>query len=194
MARPREFERTQAVERATEVFWEHGYEGASLSRLLVSMGISKSSFYDTFGSKHRLYLETIAHYTDTYATGRATRLIGSHANPIAGIRAFFDAVIDELVMGVPTGGCFLTSCCSHGATQIDEAGQLIGSGLSKVEDIIEAALRDAMGHGQLATPKDPKDLARFLNASLQGIIIVGKARRDAAALRSISTNALSSLE
>jgi AcrR family transcriptional regulator len=61
--RPRGFDRDAALDRAMHLFWEHGYEGASLLTLRQAMGdISSASFYAAFGSKEALYRETLARY------------------------------------------------------------------------------------------------------------------------------------
>ena len=64
MARPREFDELEALDQATKVFWTHGYNGTSLVDLTNAMGISKSSFYDTFGGKRDLYLKTLDYFTE----------------------------------------------------------------------------------------------------------------------------------
>ncbi|WP_280301617.1 TetR/AcrR family transcriptional regulator [Nocardia abscessus] len=53
--RPRAFDRTEALHRAMEVFWEHGYEGASMSDLTTAMGINSPSLYAAFGGKEQLF-------------------------------------------------------------------------------------------------------------------------------------------
>ena len=65
MGRPREFNAEQALEQAMEVFWARGYEATSLQDLIGAMEISKSSFYEAFGSKRELFLSAIGHYIDT---------------------------------------------------------------------------------------------------------------------------------
>ncbi|MBB5911159.1 AcrR family transcriptional regulator [Nocardia transvalensis] len=71
--RPRAFDRARALERAMEVFWEHGYEGASMGDLTAAMGINSPSLYAAFGCKEQLFREAVDLYgtTEGSYTGRA---------------------------------------------------------------------------------------------------------------------------
>jgi TetR/AcrR family transcriptional repressor of nem operon len=62
MARPKEFEREEVLERALKVFADQGFEGTSTDALMHAMGISRQSLYDSFGDKRSLYLETLRYY------------------------------------------------------------------------------------------------------------------------------------
>ncbi len=62
MARPREFSTDDALGQAMDVFWSKGFQATTLGDLTRAMGISKSSFYGTFGSKHELYLSSLERY------------------------------------------------------------------------------------------------------------------------------------
>lgn len=63
--RPRSFDRTRALHRAMEVFWQQGYEGASMSDLTAAMGVNSPSLYAAFGCKEQLFREAVAYYNET---------------------------------------------------------------------------------------------------------------------------------
>ncbi|MBR7517946.1 TetR/AcrR family transcriptional regulator, partial [Mycobacterium tuberculosis] len=62
--RPRKFDRTEALEKAMEVFWARGYVGASLAELTAAMGINPPSLYAAFGSKDALFREAVELFLD----------------------------------------------------------------------------------------------------------------------------------
>ena len=62
MARPRAFNTDQAIDKAMQVFWTHGYEGASLPDLLDGMGLTRGSLYKAFTDKKTLFLKVLDHY------------------------------------------------------------------------------------------------------------------------------------
>jgi len=63
--RPRSFDRTQALSRAMELFWDRGYDATSLADLTAAMGIASPSLYAAFGSKEALFREAIELYEAT---------------------------------------------------------------------------------------------------------------------------------
>src|SRR5262245_63600804 len=67
LGRPRAFDRDQALERALDVFWRKGYEGASLSDLTEAMGINPPSLYAAFGNKEELFGEALNRYMERHA-------------------------------------------------------------------------------------------------------------------------------
>src|SRR5260370_35780377 len=92
MARPREFDREAAVERAMSVFWRKGYAATSTDDLLRAMHIGRQSMYDTFGDKYRLYLEALERY-QRESVAENIRRLRSAASPLAGIEAFVRGII-----------------------------------------------------------------------------------------------------
>jgi len=60
MARPKEFDREEVLQKALYTFWEKGYDATTLPDLLESMGVNRSSFYNTFGDKQTLFREVMS--------------------------------------------------------------------------------------------------------------------------------------
>src|SRR5947208_1855466 len=62
--RPRGFDADTTLDRAIEVFWRRGYEGASLGELTEAMGINKPSLYAAYGNKEELFRRAVARYAE----------------------------------------------------------------------------------------------------------------------------------
>src|SRR5882762_10738972 len=77
--RPRCFCEEEALERAMRVFWEKGYEGASLGDLTEAMGINRPSLYATFGDKQALFFRAM----ERYASGPGSYLSAALEQPTA---------------------------------------------------------------------------------------------------------------
>lgn len=75
--RPRAFDRDTALQRAMDVFWVRGYEGASLAALTEAMEIRPPSLYAAFGSKEGLFREALAHYLGQHGRYRRDVLDGA---------------------------------------------------------------------------------------------------------------------
>ena len=65
MARPRVFDTDVALSGAMDVFWEHGYEGASRPYLLIGMHLTCGSLYKAFNDKKSLFLTVLNRYEDS---------------------------------------------------------------------------------------------------------------------------------
>ncbi len=86
MARPREFDRDEVLERAMSVFWSKGFAATTTSDLVEAMQIGRQSMYDSFGDKRALYLEALAQYQQESVATHIGRL-RSGKTALAGIEA-----------------------------------------------------------------------------------------------------------
>jgi AcrR family transcriptional regulator len=62
MGRPRSFDEEKALDQAMHVFWEKGFEGASLNDLTKAMGIKPASLYGAFRNKQELFRKALERY------------------------------------------------------------------------------------------------------------------------------------
>jgi AcrR family transcriptional regulator len=83
IGRPRGFDADEALERAMMVFWEQGYEGASLTDLTRAMGITRKSMYAAFGNKEELFRKALERYTEGPAAYAARALDKPTAREVA---------------------------------------------------------------------------------------------------------------
>jgi AcrR family transcriptional regulator len=105
--RPRAFDRDEALRAAMTVFWEKGYEGASLDELLSAMGaINPPSFYAAFGSKERLFFEAVDLYVETVGY-RPRQALESALTAREGVEAMLREAIDIYCEPNTPRGCLM---------------------------------------------------------------------------------------
>ncbi len=62
MARPKQFDHAVALDVAMQEFWHKGYSGVSVKSLCEKLAITRSSFYNHFGSLEKVFEESIERY------------------------------------------------------------------------------------------------------------------------------------
>lgn len=177
-----------------EVFWAHGYEATSVQDLLDAMGINRSSMYDTFGDKHALFLAAIDHYGRTVTRGLVETL-DAPGPPLGNVRTVLRDMAKQSVRGGGgCKGCLATHTAVELAPHDAEAGRIVRALLATIEKAFHRALVRAVKARELSPDADARALARFLTATVQGLVVMGKASPGRAAMDDIVDVALTVLE
>lgn len=167
--RPRTFDVEEALDRALQVFWRNGYEGASLDELTGAMGISRPSLYAAFGDKQALFRKAL----DRYADGPSSFAREALKEPTA------RGVVERLLLGAvkmqadpnTPPGCLMV----HGALACGEGTDSIRQELNSRRAADEAALRRrlvrAKAEGDLSPDANPADLARYVVTIVRGMAV-----------------------
>jgi AcrR family transcriptional regulator len=167
--RTRQFDVDQALDRALEVFWARGYEGATLPELTKAMGINRPSLYSAFGNKEQLFHKAL----DRYQTGPMSFLAEALRKPTA--RAVVEAIFSGFVRMQrdrdKTRGCLIVS----GALTAGEEAETVRRELAQLRQAIVKTLRvrfkRAVQDGDLPAGTDCATLARY-TATVLGCLAV----------------------
>ena len=137
LGRPRGFDAEAALRVAVDLFWQQGYEVTSLDALSQAMGLSRSSFYACFGSKHALLMAAVQRYADDrYAS--LTERAAACTDPREAVREML-AVIADVDGG--TRGCLFVNAVAELAPGDAELLVFAQSHTARVGALMMATLR-----------------------------------------------------
>lgn len=192
VGRPLTFSPNKAVQAAMETFWSRGYEATSLQDLLRSTGLSKSSLYQTFGSKQQLFARCFVHYCQ-WRSARMRARLEQAATGWAFIEETFVGVADGAERGLETRGCLLMNTASEFGQRDPAVAALVADGLSCFASVFRDAVVRAQAEGAIPPQRDPQVLADYLVANMSGLRTMAKAGMDSARLRDVARNILRGL-
>lgn len=157
MGRPREFDIDEAIDRAVDVFWQYGYEGASVSQLTEAMGISRPSLYAAFGDKKQLFERAIQRYD---AGAPAEKLVALELPTVREVvSTFLHLSADAVTNPEHPHGCLIiqgaTRCAPENADMVTYVAARRSDGLLALRERFERGVRE----GDPTATLDPEQLA-----------------------------------
>lgn len=185
--RPREFDTDEALAAALLVFWQKGYEGASLTDLTEAMGVTRPSLYAAFGNKESLFRQAL----DLYEKDKLAYI----GEAIEALTA--RAVAENLLYGavdVATGnecrGCMgvisSVACQSVEPSIRDDVNSRTESSKQAIIDRMQRAIEA----GDFSSPTDPSAITRYLLAIMQGMSVQAQSGATRDELMQIAESAL----
>lgn len=192
MARRKEFDQEQVLDRAMQTFWLKGYEATSIQDLVEQMEINRGSLYDTFGDKRSLFLSAIEFY-DQRVVSSFLETLSQPGSPKAALIDFLQGVVVRAAD--PRGrGCLITNSAVELSPHDPQIKACVAANLNRIESALYKTLRRAQLQHEISQEKDPRAIARFLLNTLQGLRVISKVDPDPDRLRDIVTLALSVLD
>jgi AcrR family transcriptional regulator len=167
--RPIGFDKEAALEAAMLLFWERGFEGASMADLTQAMGVSASSIYAAFGDKHKLFSLAVKRYLETRAQYATQALALPTLDKV--VRALFDNTVAFLTgLGHPPT-CMSLAGAMGCSLEAAPARDLMTEVRKKNEVAIKERLLAARKAGELSKEINIDDYTRFLSMLLAGLSI-----------------------
>ncbi len=174
------------------VFWAKGYSGAGLADLQRAMGIGRKSLYDTFGNKRRLFEACLQRYTDTVVLA-ITEVLARPGPPLDNIRESLEYIHRANGKRV-SNGCLLGVSMAQFRTDQPEISEILRNHLHVLEAAFEAQFRRARELDQISDDSSPRDLARAMVATVQGLTLIRRVNDAPAMSRGILRGAFAMLD
>ena len=191
MARTKEFDEAEVLDRAVELFHARGFAHTSFSDLVESLGISRQSLYDTYGDKHTLFQTALRRYMDRAVSGVQRKLESPGA-----IREVLVDLFDALIIGAcdeDASGCFMVNSMVELTPHDADTRTLAHAYARKIESLLASRLSAAQRKGELSRSKDPVVLARFFFQTILGIGVASRALGEPEHLKQSTRVALEAL-
>ncbi len=153
MGRPIEFNRENAIQCAMKVFWVQGYEKTSLTDLIQEMGLSKSSFYQSFGSKRGLFKLCLDKYKGDFIK-KASRILDKSPSGKVFINTFFKELIDKPSNHIANRGCFIVNTAIEFKKKDKNIAIFVNQSMKELQGVFQKAIDESKQKGEL--PQFPK--------------------------------------
>ena len=193
MARTKDFDEQEVLNKAVNIFWLKGYTGTSMQDLVDGLGISRSSLYDTYGDKHTLFLKALESYQCSNS-GRFTQIVDDNLSARDTIKKMLEFIVCELLSDKSQKGCFMVNAEVEVALHDKEVSEMIQKNDQQVEETFFQVIKQGQDSGEIATSRDARALARFLFNTVKGMQVMVKSTTERTVFEDIISLAVSVLD
>src|SRR5215471_16171467 len=133
MARPRQFDPDDVVDRSMREFWANGYRKTSVGDLVAATGVQPGSLYGAFeGGKRQLFIEALKLYSRLVVPQKLGALESPSAS-VAEVRAYFDGLVSDLMTPEGRTGCLMVNTTVELAAEDSEVSALTRDHMTRLE-------------------------------------------------------------
>jgi AcrR family transcriptional regulator len=190
--RPKSFCPDQALENAMQLFWQRGYEAASLQDLQAATGLSKSSLYQTYPSKQAWFIAAFSRYVAQRRVLLLEQLQAS-ASPLAFIHERLLSVLEDDGPGGVPRGCMLVNVANEFSLSEPALVPVLRQATAGFCQVFEEALARAVACGELRNGQDLAARAGYLQCVMSGLRTQVKSAVPAESIRATVAVVMSSL-
>jgi TetR/AcrR family transcriptional repressor of nem operon len=192
MSRQKEFDETEVLDQALELFRVRGFKHTSFADLVDELGVSRQSLYDTYGDKQNLYQTALKRYLE-----RGLDAIRRKLDDPAPVREVLAGLFEAMIKGNCTNGspgCLMVNAMVELSPHDADTRALAQLHARELEGLFASRLSAAQRQGELSKDKDPVALACFFYHTILGLAVSSRALGDKECLRQTAQVALKVLD
>ena len=163
MARTREFDPDQALDKAMALFWRKGYSSTSMDDLVKATGVSRYGLYEVFKNKRELYRRSLQRYWELLREHSLGDLCEADAS-LPQIRAAFERFLSRASTDMGQNGCMICNTATEVSPHDKTVAKDVRLLFDRMTGVFEQALLNAKRLGQLDDGVDAKGWARQLTS------------------------------
>ncbi|WP_108804358.1 TetR/AcrR family transcriptional regulator [Aquimarina sp. Aq107] len=186
------FDRTNVLQKATEIFHKKGYNGTSMQDLVDATNLNRSSIYNSFGSKLGMFMQVLSFYQNAGNKNMSKEIVNTH-NASDTILSIFEWYLKDIIKDKDRKGCLIVNCKSEMSNQ----EPLIQSFMEQNQEQMIALLEDVVHNGQMEKVFNEKQTAGqyalYLYSSIQGLRMTGILNSNESELRNLIKTVLTVL-
>ncbi|CAM1362928.1 TetR/AcrR family transcriptional regulator [Tenacibaculum xiamenense] len=186
MPKTETFDKEQVINQAREVFHSKSYNATSMQDLVDATGLNRSSIYNSFGSKHELYLECLKSYQSD-SKCRIENIIDKDNCSLKILENIFSMNMNN------SKGCLINNCTSEMANQDDTIKAFLTSNQKGMTGLFEKIVQSGQEQGAINKNKSAREYALYLLATFQGLSMANILENDRKEIESIIKTTLSVL-
>src|SRR5438067_1341968 len=173
MARNKDFDEDQLLNKAMDLFWNKGYHPTSTQDLVDGLGISRSSIYNTYTDKKTPFTKALQQY-QAKNTGAALTLLNDAGDAEEAIKQILYGVIRESEEDTLAKGCFMVNTAIELSPHDKDIAALVANNNQSVEDALTKIIEKGQREGQFNTHLHPKAAARFIFGTIAGLRVYAR--------------------
>lgn len=175
--RPRQFSDADVLDALVQLFWEQGYEATSMTDIVTATGLSKSSLYNTFGSKDELFSQALNRYIDLRSS-MMTEVLAKGTRGLEDLNGLLDALWAEVSVGDDHRGCLAINTATELGRRDDAVAAVATRFRATLRDALKSALQRAADLGEIDPQSVDPYAAVMLSFMLGTAVIVRSGAAD----------------
>ena len=193
MPRLPEFNRTEVLNQALQIFISDGYEASSINKLLDAMQINRGSLYASFGDKETLFREVMATYVANLGDLITSTLVDT-ADPLEALSSFFYGAFLSGDTAEGAKGCLLFNTVTELRNTNPALAKEAGDYMQQVRELMVNRLQQAQQLKLVRSGMDIDAQADSLLAMIAGLRVLCKMGYDKEQIQNVIDPMLSELK